>query len=145
MQLTPSCFFWTRLRPWQPDTVLADNADTGIMSRFVECWAKGNGKSANTHAKEIDTQLHVDRVSRNREKIIYSAWIDELPEGVFVELEGEPGIAWVFWNGELLRWQPEGYGKRRPKPFNSKVTVLTPKSTVNAIAAGYRPHVHHQK
>jgi len=68
-----------------------------------------------------------------------------LPDGVFVELEKEPATAWLLWNGELLEWQPEGYGERRVKPAGNVVTVLTPKSTVNAIAAGYYPQIHHHK
>ena len=113
--------------------------------RFIENWIKGNEKPPGTSIKDIDSQLHVERVTRIREKVTYLKYINELPEGVFVELEGEPGTSWLLWNGELLSWQPEGYGKRRPTPEGAIVNVLTPRSIVNTIFAGYRPHVHHQK
>jgi len=41
----------------------------------------------------------------------------------------------------LLLWSPEGYSTRRPLPVGTIVDVLTPLSTVKAIAAGYAPRV----
>jgi hypothetical protein len=113
--------------------------------RFVYAWARGNGNLLNVSVKEIDAQLHDDRVSRNREQITYPDFIDVLPDGVFVELSEAPGAAWLIWCDQLLRWQTDGYEERRAKPVGQMVNVLTPKSTVKAIAAGYRPHVHHHK
>lgn len=113
--------------------------------RFVECWAKGNGKADSISIKEIDAQLHTDRVERSRKQITYPSQIDDLPDGVFIELESESKKAWLIWCGQLLRWHPDGYGERRPSPVGTIVTVLTPESTVKAITAGYRPHVHHHK
>lgn len=113
--------------------------------KFVECWAKGNGKPESLSIKEIDAQLHIDRVERSRKQVTYHAQIDELPDGVFIELEMQPATAWLIWNGQLLKWLPDGYEERRPKPSGTQVTVLTPEPTVKAIAAGYRPHVHHHK
>jgi len=111
--------------------------------RFVEYWTKGNGFLPDMSAKDIDARLHAERVNRFREKITYPARIDDLPNGVFIEFNAEPTIAWLLWNAELLKWQPEGYWERRAKPGGKEVVVLTPKSTVNAIVAGYSPHVHH--
>lgn len=112
--------------------------------KFVECWARGNGKVENISVKDIDTKLHEDRTTRDRKQVTFSVQIDKLPDGVFVTLEDAPGTAWLLWNGQLLKWLPEGYGERRQIP-SGEVTVLTPESTVKAIAAGYRPHVHHNK
>ena len=113
--------------------------------RFIECWAKGNGLSDSISVKDVDTQLHKDRVTRSREKVIRSEPIDDMPDGVFIELADEPGTAWLLWNGELLKWQEKGYGERRKRQVGLVVRVLTPESNVNAIAEGYRPHVHHNK
>jgi len=109
--------------------------------RFVECWIAGNEQPEETTIKQIDTQLHAERVSTQT----YSALIDELPNGVFVTLEAEPETAWLLWNGELLKWEANGYSERRKKIDGTSVTLLTPLSTVNAIAAGYTPHVHQNK
>lgn len=113
--------------------------------RFVECWAKGNGKSDKISIKEIDAQLHIERVTRSRDQVTYSAMIDSLPDGVFVTLEESPAIVWLLWSGQLLQWQPDGYSECCQIPVGKMVTVLTPESTVNTIAAGYRPNVHHHK
>ena len=110
------------------------------FNRFVECWIAGNELPEKTTIKQIDTQLHTERVATP-----FSALIDKLPNGVFVAFEAEPEAAWLLWNGELLKWQPAGYSERRKKIAGTAVILLTPLSTVNAIAAGYIPHVHHNK
>lgn len=115
------------------------------FDKFVGCFAEGNGHSLDIYIKEVDLKLHSDRTSSAREKKTYCDQIDHLPDGVFVVLNGVPDIAWLLWSGELLKWTPEGYSERREISCGEMVTVLTPKSTVNAIAAGYRPHVHHNK
>jgi hypothetical protein len=106
---------------------------------------KGNNKPEDISAKKIDDQLHGDRVTRTRDKFVYSAKIDDLPDGVFVELDEDRGSCWLLWCSELLKWEPAGYGERRQRPTGLEVTVLTPESTVRTIEAGYRPHVHHNK
>jgi len=109
--------------------------------RFVDCWLAGNEQPEVTTIKQLDAELHAERVATQ----LCSALIDELPDGVFVAFSTEPETAWLLWNGELLKWQPNGYSERRAKPAGSSVILLTPLSTVNAIAAGYIPHVHHNK
>ena len=70
------------------------------------------------------------------------ASLDELPDGVFVTLAGANGAAHLVLGDELLAWSPGGYTGRRPRPRGEAVTVLTPRSTVAAIRAGYEPEVH---
>ncbi len=55
-----------------------------------------------------------------------------------VAIDGSP---WLLWEGDALRWSFEGYTERVPCPTGS-LAVITPRSTVNAIAAGYVPEVH---
>jgi hypothetical protein len=62
----------------------------------------------------------------------------DLPDGVFIMREGE---YWLLHNGELHLWTPAGYTARR-EPRDEPVAVLTPRSTVDSIRAGYRPAVH---
>ena len=54
-----------------------------------------------------------------------------------------PGVAeaLLVWRGGVVPWSPAGYGAAR-RPRGQEVTVLTPRSTVAAIAAGYVPGVH---
>lgn len=109
--------------------------------RFFDCWIVGNDKPEETTISQIDSQLHLERISPE----FHFALIDELPNGVFVAFDADPKTAWLVWNGELLKWRPEGYSERRKIISGTSVFLLTPLSTVNAIAAGYIPHVHHNK
>lgn len=111
------------------------------LNRFIACWIAGNELPEETTLAQIDTQLHLERTVPHG----VTALLDELPNGVFVSLPEEPETAWLLWNGELLRWEPAGYGERMKKTAGISVVLLTPLSTVNAIAAGYIPHVHHHK
>jgi hypothetical protein len=61
-----------------------------------------------------------------------------LPDGVFIVWQNE---YWLLHNGTLHLWTPAGYTERRDL-FDGPVSVLTPRSTVDTIQAGYRPGVH---
>jgi hypothetical protein len=107
---------------------------------FCSAWASATGTRTPT-AGEIDLRLHPERIDRTGEKVRFVAELDDLPDGVFVTLEGE-GSAHLVWRGELLAWGPGGYGTRQPRPTGARVSVLTPASTVAAIRAGFVPQVH---
>jgi hypothetical protein len=68
--------------------------------------------------------------------------LDNLPDGVFVTFSTAGEQAYLVWGGRLLLWTPRGYGKTRWRPKGEEVKVLTPKSTVATIRAGYVPEVH---
>jgi hypothetical protein len=87
----------------------------------------------------IDAVLQAERLDGRAAKRTYRAPVAGLPDGVMVELDGEP---WLVRGEELLAWGPGGYGDRRPRSSYGEVTVLTPPSTVAVIAAGYRPDLH---
>ncbi|MHB8576580.1 MAG: hypothetical protein ACYDCQ_14755 [Dehalococcoidia bacterium] len=113
--------------------------------RFKAAWLRGNpdaGVDERAGIVPIDAVLHAERVTRTRDKVTYRASIDVLPDGAFVELDDKPGEAYLLWRGRLRRWSFEGYTTARPKPAGVTVRVLTPRSSVNAIAAGYEPAVH---
>lgn len=110
---------------------------------FCAAWAAGNLAPAGSapKASEIDDRLHAERVDPADEKVVFEADTDDLPDGVFVLLEGDP-VARLLWRGELLAWSPGGYRERKPRPTGVRVSVLTPVSTVAAIRAGFVPKVH---
>jgi hypothetical protein len=93
-------------------------------------------------ADEIDHCLHAERVAVDRSKRTFSAALDELPDGVFVTVDGWGEQAYLLWRKRLLAWSPGGYRQRRLRPKGGAVQVLTPRSTVAAIRAGYVPEVH---
>ena len=112
--------------------------------RFRAAWWAGNtdrGLEGDPGIATIDRQMHQDRVDPDGRQRTFSADVGTLPDGVFVALPEET-VPILLWRGSLWAWAPTGYGSPRGRPSGIAVTVLTPRSTVGAIAAGYVPHVH---
>lgn len=101
---------------------------------FLAAWPAGC-----LSATDLDEQLHAERLNADGYKRCFEANLDVLPGGVFVVLRGR---AWLLWKGRLLVWSPGGYRDRLSRPKGEQVAVLTPRSTVEAIRAGYVPEVH---
>jgi hypothetical protein len=116
----------------------------GRFLAFCNAWkiAHAPDKMGRPTAKEIDDALHSERVDRNRAKRTHSGALDELPDGVFVTREPRNQQPLLVWRNQLLEWTAGGYREHRQRPRNETVTVLTPRSTVAAIRAGYVPEVH---
>ena len=117
-------------------------------ARFVEfrnAWVAGNPDLAEPGAATadmLDAHLHTERLGPNRSKRTFRANLDELPDGVFVITPGANEGAWLLWQGKLHAWSPGEYTARRSRRRSDEVRVLTPRSTVAAIRAGYVPEVH---
>jgi hypothetical protein len=112
---------------------------------FCKAWKArhpGNNSAQRPTADEIDRCLHVERVTANRSKNSFSAIIDGLSDGVFVTVEAWGKQAYLVWGNHLIEWSPGGYRQRYPRPSGKMVRVLTPKSTVEVIRAGYVPEIH---
>jgi hypothetical protein len=109
--------------------------------RFKEAWAVGVG--APNGADEMDAVLHADRLEgrdANQRKRTYWEQLASLPDGVFIGLDGS---AWLLWAGQLLEWSAGGYRTRSSLPSASnRVEVLTPRSLVAVLRAGYPLQVH---
>lgn len=117
----------------------------GRFLAFRNAWAAGIGNAQEppmTRAGTIDNRMHSERVGPDRSKRTFRASLDGLPDGVIVTLDDRRGDAYLIREGLLLAWSPGGYRERRPQPRGETVTVLTPRSTVSAIRAGYVPEVH---
>ncbi len=112
---------------------------------FCNAWKvahHGAGGSRRPRVDEIDNQLHIERVARDRSKRLFRAKLEEMPNGVFVRHDDWGESAYLVWNGGLLAWSAGGYTERRERPQRAEVMVLTPESTVGAIRAGYIPEIH---
>ena len=112
---------------------------------YADAWAidgPGGLAGGRPRAGTIDERLHAERVGPDRSKRTFRADLDNLPDGVFVTLQGPGEDAHLIRGDELLAWSPGGYRERRPRPRGERVSVLTPASTVNVIRAGYVPEVH---
>lgn len=110
---------------------------------FKQCWLAGNpGRvtEANPSIDAIDKALHEDRIEPHRwRQRTYQANIAGLPNCTFITLNGR---AYLVWGNELHEWSPGGYVNPVARPTGGLMTVLTPRSIVNALAAGYVPAVH---
>ena len=90
-------------------------------------------------AKELDTALHAARViPRTTSHRRYRADIATLPFGTIVNF----GTPHLVTTRHLLPISAAGYGPAHPRPASGKITVLTPALSVQALDAGYRPHLH---
>ena len=114
------------------------------FNRFKSAWVKGNpqyGFTEKIRIGEIDRILQEERVMRNRNKVTYDDQLGNLPDGTFVTLLGKPEAACLIWKGELKVWSQVGYVDSSQYSSDLMVTVLTPESSVNALRAGYAPHM----
>jgi hypothetical protein len=115
---------------------------------FRTHWAAANPELANGSlpcVDVIDTALHRERISghhlqRNKVKLTYTEHLDALPDGTFVVLETSDA-PYLVRGDALYRWSFEGYGQPIARRA-AAVQVLTPRSTVRALAHGYISDVH---
>jgi hypothetical protein len=112
---------------------------------FRDAWAScnpGRPRSERPNAGAIDDRLHAERVNTDRSKQTFRAILDDLPDGVLVVRDARDRDAFLRWDGHLWLWSPGGYREGLPLPKGEVVSVLTPRSTVEAIRAGLVPVVH---
>ena len=107
---------------------------------YAEAWRAAHGLARPLHAGEMDAQLHAERVdSRSRRQRTHHAVAGSLPDGVMIRHDG--GLA-LLTGGRALPWSFAGYQTPVPLGQGATVEVLTPPSSVTAIAEGYRPALH---
>jgi hypothetical protein len=105
------------------------------FNAFVAAWSARKGVPARKWgADDIDEELHAARMDREHGKVSFEVELREMPNGCFVEIEGD---AFLVWNGELLLWSPAGYRRSGRKADAGMVRVLTPKPIVECFRAGY--------
>ncbi len=104
---------------------------------FRAAWAAGNG-GARPRAPEMDAVLHAERLAdRKKRTHPLEQPIAALPDGAMVAAEGE---SYAVVGGRPLRWSFSGY--MPVANFPERTVLVTPPSTVRALAAGYRPLLH---
>lgn len=113
-------------------------------TRFKKLWLEANKDEYELAAqtmKIIDSINHAERMDEKGNKKGYTDRLSHLPDGVFVQLATGPD-AYLYINGQLLRWTEFGYDSVITVPAGTMVTVLTPKSYVRTFKQGYLPHIH---
>jgi hypothetical protein len=112
--------------------------------RFKTAWVRANlpeRTGSQPAVGELDRVLHADRLAEDGRQRRFAARTGELPDGTLVSLP-ESDDAWLIADGRARRWSWEGYGDPERWSGDREVEVLTPRSTVRALAAGYRPVLH---
>jgi len=118
------------------------------FTTFRAYWAAANPELAGGAAPPVDTidaALHRERISehhyqRDKVKLTYTEQLETMPDGVFVVLESG-GTPYLVRGDALHPWSFAGYGAPIARP-GARVQVLTPRSIVRAIAAGFSPGIH---
>jgi hypothetical protein len=108
--------------------------------KFKAAWLKGNpqyGFADKVAIGKIDEVIHAERIAKDGSKVTYEAAIDDLPDGAFILIGNEP---YLLAGSAIHHWTPFGYDRNLLLP-KGNVTVLTPRSVVNAFVAGYRPQM----
>ena len=105
---------------------------------FAEAAAKGLGIDRTPSADELDRLLHWDRLD-GRTQCVSTSPAHSLPDGCMIRLGDVPALV---YRQEAYIWQMNGY-QSEPVPLpDGHVPVLTPRITVAALSAGYRPVLH---
>lgn len=115
---------------------------------FRRHWAAANAALAGgaaPSADTIDAALHRERISdhryqRDKVKLTHTARLGDLPDGVLVVPQSSD-TPYLVRGDALFPWSFAGYGQPIAR-LNVSVRVLTPPSTVRALAHGYRPGMH---
>jgi hypothetical protein len=113
--------------------------------RFAELWAKVQGRAERERAPAMDEVLHAERVDPPRWKATYRARRGDIPSGTFVRYarDGDRARPYLVVGNNLLVWHPSGYTSLViPAEIGEEVEVLTPRSIVAVLSAGYRPILH---
>jgi hypothetical protein len=85
-------------------------------------------------AADMDALLHRERLAAR--PLVRT---DDLPDGTMISLDG--GDAFALRGDRALPWSLAGYGAPRQRP-TGEALLLTPPTSVAALAAGYRPEWH---
>ncbi len=104
------------------------------FKEFTTFWKEAN-QQPDMRLKELDDILHSERMNKNLSLHV----LGELPDGVFIEHEGQP---FLIYNGLLWAWSFAGYTAPVTQPTTTMVKLITPYSVVQTITAGFQPGVH---
>lgn len=107
------------------------------FNTFKKCWLAGNPEynfNRKTSIQKIDNVIHRERINKDRSKVTYEESINNIPDGSFILFNNEPYIV----SGNMIHlWTPFGYTKSIALPKADIQIVLTPRSIVNSLRAGY--------
>lgn len=107
--------------------------------RFAELWQATEGAGGRAAAPHMDNRLQPERLDAQGRKVVFHARFAELPDGSFVRHRGAAALVRA---GGLWPWSFEGYGSGFAIAEETLMEVLTPRSIVRVLNAGFEPGVH---
>ena len=110
-----------------------ESPEAFLDAAFREAWAIGN-RIAAPAAHEMDAALHRERLE-GRSKRLHPLPAS-FPDGTMLAAGTD---AFLIREGKAYRWRFGGYTHAE---FSSFDALITPPSTLAALAAGYRPVLH---
>jgi hypothetical protein len=106
-------------------------------NRFRNAWEEGNGVTRPL-VREMDAVLHRERLDRGRKRLHPLPMpVSKMPDGAMIQAGDD---SYLIVQGRVLQWSPAGY--RDAEHAVEHAMLLTPPSTLRALAAGYRPALH---
>jgi hypothetical protein len=97
-----------------------------------------DGQTAMPKARDVDATLHAERLEGRRKRLhVLTAPAADLPNGAMVLQDGVPHL---ILEGLARPWSLRGYGV--PVTAQDCAQLITPRSTVAVLRAGYRPWIH---
>lgn len=108
------------------------------LAAFKHAWRRAQGlpPDAPVELGEVDEALHRERLAGT-----WTAALSTLPDGAMVQVDPGPGPC-LWWRGRLLAWGFDGYHLAPQPPTGAQVQVITPRSLVEVLRAGYFIGVH---
>ncbi len=97
-------------------------------------------------AFELNERLNKERLHLGRglvragDRMVWSTPCADLPDGTVVV--NREGVCELVRGSSLLRFAFDGWTTRRPRPVHGVASVLTPPTSVMALANGYQPTLH---
>ena len=113
---------------------------------YRDAVTRADGSSDPPTAGDLNRRLARERLHRGRglerasDRILWAGKIDELPAGVVIVDEDRAPMLVV--EDRLLRFSFAGWTETRSRPRTARVAVLTPPTSVAALAHGYNPILH---
>ena len=106
---------------------------------FADCLGRSAGRGR-LAAPEIDQRLHRERLaSGGAPRVTTAAELDELPDGAMIAVDRR---CFARRADQWLEWSFAGYSTCADDGFRGRSRLLTPPSSVVALAAGYQPVWH---
>ncbi|MBK8957006.1 MAG: hypothetical protein IPM80_00925 [Proteobacteria bacterium] len=151
---------WPLARPrrWTPLFFLDDavalaagHRPCGLCRRadyldYRDAVTRALGAAAPLSAAQLDARLRSERLARGRglerakDRRPWRTPLADLPDGAVVV--DDEARCWLVQAASLRPFSFAGWGQPQARPADLEVAVLTPPTSVAALAAGYRPTLH---